>query len=423
MPKILIDVTRSPRTGIGKYSWNLLKHLTQTNKSFEFLGLTFPEHQDFAKCNFLRTVIIEHNPKNAYEIKHLSDLINNSADIYIATNFSQISFPRIPIIQVVHDMIYISNPQWQPTIRDLYIRHSKTLLKYVQEVYMPTLRFVLDTNNVNWRIFPNETKVSELFILAQSYSIFRANAIIAVSNTTKLNICNNYNFDRPVSVIYPIIETSNLDSPYTLTNDKIILLYIASFEPRKNHLFLFKALDLLPRHLKHSTLLILIGNRLYDSHYKEFENNYLQYKNRIQIQLHKNIEEKEKISWFKKATALVYPSLEEGFGIPLLEAMIYGLPIVVLNKPFAREVCGNAAMYVNEGSPALFSQAIMNIIEDTFKKQKLIANQKKQIDKLNSIKADAIMNDLLKSVINGFEQNYAYSFLAESRQFDNLFHD
>ena len=53
----------------------------------------------------------------------------------------------------------------------------------------------------------------------------------------------------------------------------------------------------------------------------------------------------------EKATALVFPSLYEGFGIPPLEAMVHGCPVLASDIPATREVCGSAAVYFNPSDP------------------------------------------------------------------------
>lgn len=410
--KILIDVTRSPNTGIGRYSWDLLYFLSKSNNEYEFIGLTFPENSAFANSKSLNTILTEHNPTNDSEIKELSKLIDNSADIYVATNFSQIVFPRIPIIQVVHDLIYSLNPQWQPTENDLRIRHGSSLFNYAINDYLPKLQSVLSSKRGKWKNLSISSPVSKLYVFTQSHSILRANSIIVISNETRNNLLEYYEISRSPHVIYPLmkeyyqIEKLNRNAK---KHDKIILLYIANFEPRKNHQLLFQALSILPSHLKTKMELVLIGKKFYESHYDNFIKSFAAYKNEINIEIFTDISEREKQQWLQKSSFLVYPSLNEGFGLPLLEAMIFNLPIILLHTPISNEVCGNGAIYVYENSHRAFAEAIEYACYYNNKvRNRIIEQQKKQIEKFNYSLVNKKFNSMIKNILEVDKENYTY---------------
>ena len=67
---------------------------------------------------------------------------------------------------------------------------------------------------------------------------------------------------------------------------------------------------------------------------------------------------------YSSATALVFPSLEEGFGFPILEAMSYGLPVVTSNCSSMPEVAGDAALLVDPRNPSEIAEAMRRIAED-----------------------------------------------------------
>lgn len=67
---------------------------------------------------------------------------------------------------------------------------------------------------------------------------------------------------------------------------------------------------------------------------------------------------------YRRATALVYPSLHEGFGIPLVEAMTYGLPIIASNRPCMPEVCGHAGVLLPPAAPRLWAEEMHAMIID-----------------------------------------------------------
>ena len=76
---------------------------------------------------------------------------------------------------------------------------------------------------------------------------------------------------------------------------------------------------------------------------------------------------------YRRATALVYPSLHEGFGIPLVEAMSYGLPIVASNRPCMPEVCGHAGVLLPPTAPRLWANEMHALIADPSRRDALAA--------------------------------------------------
>lgn len=395
--RVLIDVTRSPLTGIGKYSWNLLKNLNMSIKDFKFLGLTFSENQDFARSNAINTIVISRNPKNQKEIEKISKLIDSKSDIYVSTNFSQIVFPKVPIIQVVHDLIYVENPQWQPTEYDLELRHGKKLVKYCQNIYLPKLKSILESKEGKWNNLYMGNRISELFVLAQSNSILRANSLIAISNTTKSKLLKYYDVKAPISVVYPKLYLSLINSKIENSDSELKILYIANFEPRKNHDIFFQSILSLPSNIKKKCKVILIGSYFYKSHYASFLQRLNLFKREIKTQIYTNISEEDKEYLIQTSSLLFYPSLDEGFGIPLLEAMTKGLPIIAYDTEISREVCGRAALYIKKNLPSLFSNGILELLKNSSLRSRLIIEGNKQVQKLNSNNAINEISQLLKS--------------------------
>lgn len=69
--------------------------------------------------------------------------------------------------------------------------------------------------------------------------------------------------------------------------------------------------------------------------------------------------------WYARAAVFAFPSLDEGFGIPLLEAMAAGVPIVTSNRSALPEVAGNAALLVDPENTAAIAEAIRRLAEDS----------------------------------------------------------
>jgi glycosyltransferase involved in cell wall biosynthesis len=120
------------------------------------------------------------------------------------------------------------------------------------------------------------------------------------------------------------------------------LLYPARNWPHKNHARLFEALRLLP-----GRRLVLTG---YDGPVPEG------------VESLGRVSEDELVSLYRRAAAVVFPSLYEGFGQPPLEAMACGCPVACSNAASLPEICGNAARLFDPTDPAAIADAIRDVV-------------------------------------------------------------
>jgi glycosyltransferase involved in cell wall biosynthesis len=108
------------------------------------------------------------------------------------------------------------------------------------------------------------------------------------------------------------------------------------------------------------------------------------------------VSEGQKLWLFKNAKLYVFPSLSEGFGIPALEAMAYGLPVVASNKTAIPEVCGDAAAYFDPEDPDSIAKTILNVLGD----EKLRARMIKEGYNRNQFYN---WSDSARAILNGIE--------------------
>jgi glycosyltransferase involved in cell wall biosynthesis len=85
------------------------------------------------------------------------------------------------------------------------------------------------------------------------------------------------------------------------------------------------------------------------------------------------------VKFYNYAEALVLPSFYEGFGYPPLEAMACGCPAVVSAIPPLKEVCGDAALYVDPGSPESIVKGVLEVLKNKNLRNTLIKNGKERI--------------------------------------------
>ncbi|MDD3861685.1 MAG: glycosyltransferase family 1 protein [Candidatus Gracilibacteria bacterium] len=193
--------------------------------------------------------------------------------------------------------------------------------------------------------------------------IRNASLLIAISENTKNDILKLYKTNAKIEGIYPGISAPNLVTPELkeagLSQIKSpYLLYVGTIEPRKNLNLLVDAfLELKSEHnLPHS--LVLAGgigwkikpllNRL-KNHQKD-------------IILTGYITEEQKASLYKHADTLIYPSLYEGFGLPPLEAMSYGIPVICSTGGSLKEIFSNHALMFEPNDKETLKKHILSVI-------------------------------------------------------------
>jgi glycosyltransferase involved in cell wall biosynthesis len=173
----------------------------------------------------------------------------------------------------------------------------------------------------------------------------RADAVVAVSETTKALIAEHRLTRRPVTVVPnaadPVPDASRLPR----TN---ALVYMGSFMPYKNVETLARAAALLPDHELH------LMSRATDAQRARL----VAVAGAGRLVFHDGASDETYREALRGATALVSASRDEGFGIPLVEAMAVGTPLVVSDIPVFREVGGSAGTYVAPDDAAGFAAAV-----------------------------------------------------------------
>jgi glycosyltransferase involved in cell wall biosynthesis len=104
---------------------------------------------------------------------------------------------------------------------------------------------------------------------------------------------------------------------------------------------------------------------------------------------------------YRRATALVYPSLHEGFGIPLVEAMRYGVPIVASDRPCIPEVCGGAAALLPPDSPEVWAAEMNRLMTDAAHREFLAGLSRRRADAFSWAKTWQGVDDALDAALAG----------------------
>ena len=344
--RIGIDVRLWNESGVGRYTRNLVKNLQILDKKNEYvlfgLNKDIQEilNQAFGSEAQARRVqndnfrIVKANVRwhTLEEQLRLPAILNKERlDLVHFPYFSVPIFYNKPFVVTIHDLILHNFPTGLASTLPLALYQLK-LFGY---------KFVI------------------------SQAARRAEKIITVSDATKKEIVDHLGVNKDkVVVIYEGVETS---SKFKVQSSKLQLkvknyfLYVGNAYPHKNLDRLIEAFDLfchpeasaegshgiLLRQLadQNDTKLVLVGKE--DYFYRKLKEKVKRMGLSDSIIFYGEATDEELLSLYKKALALVMPSLMEGFGLPALEAMANKCLVLASDIPSLREVCGSSAIYFN----------------------------------------------------------------------------
>lgn len=200
----------------------------------------------------------------------------------------------------------------------------------------------------------------------------RADRIIAISNSTKEDIIQYYNIDpEKIDVVYQSCNPLYFKTDKAENNEKVLkdynipseyLLYVGGIEKRKNLKTLINAFQALPADLR--IPLVVVGRgRKYKTEAIQLVNDYGL--NDLVIWVD-NLSDNEHLKIvYQNAIAMIYPSVYEGFGLPVAEAMLSKIPVITSNVSSMPEAGGPDSMLIDPTNSTELADAIARIIDDS----------------------------------------------------------
>ncbi|MBI3232843.1 MAG: glycosyltransferase family 4 protein [Bacteroidetes bacterium] len=266
------------------------------------------------------------------------------------------------------------------------------------------VKSVVTIHDLIFKHFPQSYSRADLMIYDRKFSgaCARADKIIAASIQTKNDIVAFYktNPDK-IEVVYqdcdevfssPADESvKNQVAEYYELPEKYILM-VSKTDIRKNHISLLKAFKKIQDTVDYT--LVMIGGE------GDTEDNVAKYirKNNIRVKRLNNISHPILPYIYDGALFTVYPSIFEGFGIPILESIRRGKPVLTNKNGCFKEVAGDAGRYVDVLNPQAIAEEMLSLIEDTGTYQVLQQNCKVQAEKFNAEKLTKQLHQLYQTV-------------------------
>lgn len=339
------------RSGIGMYAYEIAKHL-RSDTTMSFYGNVFNFHNKADLGEAIPEIAWPIHacamlPYGIYRrVWHAFPLSYQSffphADLTVFFNF--IVPPRIKgkVITTVHDLTYLRYPETMD---------KKNLHRIQRDI---------------------------------AYSLQRSDRILTVSEFSKKELCQLLPVpEDKVSVVYnaPALSNETVNVEQVLQKHGIsrpYILYIGTLEPRKNLVKLIQAFDQLKKTERIPHKLVLAGGKGWNS-----EGIYAQVEKTADVLAIGYVSNAEKSALYQNAELFVFPSLYEGFGIPPLEAMHFGCPVVCANAASLPEVVGDAAELVDPMEVDSIAEGMLRVLEDEPYRTKLVQRGYVQEKKFN----------------------------------------
>lgn len=358
MLKVVVDatpITKKP-SGVGLYVANLINYLAQ-EKTVE-LGIFYQPtlqkwlQRDLSLPDFLEKERSQSSVVFPFPVRLSNWVLNNtprlfpylldsslqSYDLFHGTNFSVYPDRHTRKVMTLYDLTFLRYPQY---IDRVVARYNQKVRKCLQ-----------------W-----------------------TDTVVAISESTKEEAVKYLGIDPQKIWVTPLasrysrdylagIDTNALQQQVTYDFSQPYLLFVSTIEPRKNIVTLIEAFNHLKKQRRIEHNLVLIGGKgwRYEPIFEAI----------VRSPYSKDIYHLDYLSddlvalFYKLATAFVYPSFYEGFGLPVLEAMTLGTPVVCANTSSLPEVAGDAAIFVDPHQPLELAEAIYQIVNSSLLRDRLI---------------------------------------------------
>jgi glycosyltransferase involved in cell wall biosynthesis len=364
-------------SGVETYTRNLLKHLLLIDKKNRYLLFANSSSDQSANIPAI-------DLPNVYTLQtRIPNKILNFSLLFI-------NRPRIDRLIAKHFPGFKPELYFTPDLRPI------SLNKHIKKICV--------VHDLSYHHYPkNFSRKTRLWhkLLNAKKTLRGFDRIIAVSAFTKNDLIKTFE-SKPeiISVTHEGIEedfctamsngkTAEIRTKYSLPNN--YLLFLSTLEPRKNLLRLIEAFNIYKNKHRNDLKLVFVGT----TNPKIFSS--LHVKTQEDMVFTGFVKEEDKPYLFQMAKAFLYPSLLEGFGLPLLEAMKCGTPIITSNISSMPEICDDAALYVIPTDIPGIADAIEKIL-DPITAERLKTRMLKRIKDFSWDKCARQTLDLIESI-------------------------
>ncbi len=334
------------KTGLGNYAFSLLKSLLAIDKDNLYKVLVYDgldNNHPIYQLNQANLIVESVNipPVSISQQLLIPKLLKKEKpDIYHYPNWDVPVFQNVNTVFTIHDLTYLLH-------KNVYVKYN--ILKRLYTYF---------------NIFGGVKK---------------AKKIIVVSQNTKKDLKNLFRVpERKINVVYEAFESQFTQKVSEEKKDRVLksfnifgryFLFVGERRPHKNLPLIIKAFHKFDQ-INSNYNLVIVGKP------------YADYNEDVNVVKQLNLEEKVKFLnyvdneyvhvFYQSAEALIFVSLYEGFGIPILEAMSSGTPVITSNVSSMPEIAGEAAIRVDPFSSDEISMAMIKIVNESQLRKDLV---------------------------------------------------
>lgn len=330
--------------GIGWFTFETLQRITRDNPEHEFIFIfDRPYSPEFIFAGNVTPVVVAPPARHPFLFYLWFDfripriLKKYKADIFVSPDGYLSLRTKVPQLAVIHDINFLHRPEDLPWLMGHYYNF----------------------------FFPKFAR--------------KAKRIATVSFYSKEDIVRSYKIDYDkIDVVYdgvngiyqPIPEPDKIRVREKYTDGEAYFLFVGALHPRKNVSGLLKAFDAFKFETNHKIKLVIVGGEMHKTGdiFETYDN--LRFKKDVVFTGRVSTEELRDI--FGAAYALTFVPFFEGFGIPVVEAMSAGVPVICSNTTSLPEVGGNAVLYADPMKIGQITEAMIQLASDDNLRQSLI---------------------------------------------------
>lgn len=374
-----IDASRANlvrKTGTEWYSFYLIKNLAALDKTNKYyLYLNKPPRAEIIKA-------VKDNPNFSFKLLNWPfhsfwtlgrltwEMLWRRPDVLFIPAHALPLFGPLKTVNTIHDIAFL---------REQNLYHSVKV-----KTDLITSRAIINFLVKVLTLGKYRSESVDYLYWSTTFALHHAKKIIAVSEFTRQEILDLYPKTPAAKVVvihngyndqlyHPlddsektkeVLEEYGLEDPY--------FLYVGRLEKKKNTPALVEAFSLFCESRPDLKVkLLLVGDAGYG--YDEVKYIIQEFNLNDRVYLSGWIKEEDLPYIFRAASAFVFPSKHEGFGIPILQALACGIPTIVSDIPVLREIAGDAVFYFNQNDKYSIAAAMTRIIEDTELRRELTA--------------------------------------------------
>lgn len=358
--------------GIGWFSYETLKRIVRNHPEHEFIFIfDRPYSEEFIFAENVTPVVVRPPARHPvlfyiwFEFRIPQVLKKVNADVFLSPDGYLSLRTKVPQLAVIHDISFAHRPEDIPAMKRWYYNY----------------------------FFPKFAK--------------KAARIATVSNYSKTDIAKTYQVSaEKIDVVF---DGSNENfRPYSSKKQKPIrerytqgapyFLFVGALHPRKNVAGLLKAFDSFKSKTGRSEKLLIVGGKMHKT--GEISETWQKMQWKDDVVFTGRVSQEELYRIYAAAMALTFVPFFEGFGIPILEAMNAGVPVICSSTTSMPEVGGDAVIYVEPGNVGQIAGAMSKISTDSEFRNELISKGFVQKEKFSWDKTAVLLWESMEKVFS-----------------------